>query len=100
MIDRLMRRVARWFGFIPAEDVAEYAEMDALFIALGVDDEARTRAIRAASLLAKAGMIPSDEAAEALVRAMVAATPSATEWSAESEACRRGGRHAEEDSRE
>lgn len=89
MMGQLTRCIARWFGFIPIEDVAEYAEMDALFIALGVDDADRTRAIRAASLLGKAGMIPSEEAAEALVRAMVAVTPSYREWVEDWESRRR-----------
>lgn len=89
MITRLLRRIARSLGFVPVEEVAEYSEMDALFTALAVTDEERAQALRAISVFAKAGMIPSEEAAASIARAMLRSLTTYEEWVAASEENRR-----------
>lgn len=89
MIARLLRRVARALGFVPVEEVAEYVDMDTLFTALAVSDEERAEALRAVSVFAKAGMMPTEEAAAALVRAVLRSSSTYEEWVAASEKNRR-----------
>lgn len=89
MIARLLRRVARALGFVPVEEVAEYSDMETLFTALGVTDEERADALRAVSVFAKAGMMPTEEAAAALVQAVLRSSTTYGEWVSASEENRR-----------
>lgn len=89
MMARLLHRIARWLGFVPLEHVAEYVDMDALFTALAVTDEERAQAMRAVTIFAKAGMMPTEEAAAALVQAVIRSSTTYEEWVAASEENRR-----------